>query len=134
MVHSNADFELLLTMNCFSGMDDREKAFILIFSQVAETLTITNAITQPGGFQPAQNLSSGSVKWNCAVGITTTSQRNVWVPGTFQHLLFFIQSNICLIYNVHNVTGFACLFHDNNVQVYLLQLNCYTGYWSPKVV
>ena len=65
---------LMAMMDCFCGMVDRRKALSLISSrdhcqrsspsQISDTLR--------AGFEPAQNLSSGFVKWSCAVMITTT--------------------------------------------------------------
>ena len=62
---------LMMMMNCFCGMVDRQKALSLISSRdhcqrsspswISETLRV--------GFEPAQNLSSGFVEWSCAVVI-----------------------------------------------------------------
>ena len=65
---------LMMMLNCFCGMADRQKACSLISrweiqiflpSQISDTLH--------AGFEPAQNLSSGFVEWSCAVVITTTT-------------------------------------------------------------
>ena len=65
---------LMMMMNCFCGMVDRQKAFSLISSrdhcQRSSPSWISD--TPRAGFEPAQNLSSGLVEWSCAVVITTT--------------------------------------------------------------
>ena len=65
---------MMMMMNCFCGMVDRRKAFILVSSldhcqrsspsQISDTLR--------AGFEPAQNLSSGLVEGSCTVLITIT--------------------------------------------------------------
>ena len=64
----------MMMMNCFCGMVDQRKALSLISSrdhcQRSSPLRISD--TPRAGFEPAQNLSSGLVEWNCAVVITTT--------------------------------------------------------------
>ena len=64
----------MMVMNCFSGMVDQRKAFSLISSwdhcQRSSPSQISD--TPQAGFEPAQNLSSGLVEWNCAAVITTT--------------------------------------------------------------
>ena len=66
----------MMMMNCFCGMVDQQKAFSLISSrdhcQRFSPLRISDM--PRAGFEPAQNLSSGLVKWSCAVVITTTPQ------------------------------------------------------------
>ena len=65
---------LMMMMNCFCGMADRQKAFSLISSwdhcQRSSPSRISD--TPRAGFEPAQNLSSSFVEWSCAVVITTT--------------------------------------------------------------
>ena len=56
---------MMMMMNCFCGMVDRRIAFSLISSR-------DQGPGPRAGFEPAQNLSSGLVEWNCAVVITTT--------------------------------------------------------------
>ena len=69
----------LMMMNYFCGMADRRKAFSLISSrdhcQRSSPSWISD--TPRAGFEPAQNLSSGLVEWNCAVVITTTPRRQL---------------------------------------------------------
>ena len=64
-----------MMMNYFCGMVDRWKAFSLISSrnhcQRSSPSQISN--TPWAGFETAQNLSSGFVKWSCAVAITAKS-------------------------------------------------------------
>ena len=65
---------LMMMMNCFCDMVDRRKVFSLISSrdhcQRSSPSWISD--TPRAGFEPAQNLSSGLVEWNCAVVIPTT--------------------------------------------------------------
>ena len=69
---------MMMMMNCFCGMVDRQKAFSLISSrdhcQRSSPSRISN--TPRAGFEPAQNLSSGLVEWSYAVEITTTPRRH----------------------------------------------------------
>ena len=65
---------VIMMMNYFCGMVDRQKAFSLISSrnhcQRYSPPRISD--TSRAGFEPAQNLSSGFVEQSCAVVITTT--------------------------------------------------------------
>ena len=65
---------LMVMMDCFCGMVDRRKALSLISSRDHRQRSSPSQIsdTLRAGFEPAQNLSSGFVKWSCAVMITTT--------------------------------------------------------------
>ena len=67
-----------MMMNCFCGMVDRRKTFSLISSRDHSQRSSPSRIsdTPRAGFELAQNLSSGLVEWNCAVGITTTPRRH----------------------------------------------------------
>ena len=58
-----------MIINCYCGIADRGKASSLI-SRIS--------YTSQAGFESALNLSSGFVE--CAVVITTTSQRQIQVP------------------------------------------------------
>ena len=64
-------------MNFFCGMVDWRKAFSLTFSRDHSQRFSTSWIsdTPRAGFEPAPNLSSGSVKWSFSV-VTTTSPRH----------------------------------------------------------
>ena len=81
---------MMMMMNCFCGMVDRWKVFILISSQDhcqrSSPSRISN--TPRGGFEPAQNLSSGFVEWSSAVVITTTPQHHI--------MLLFIHKYKCI--------------------------------------
>ena len=57
--------------NCFCGMVDRRKAFRLDSSRGHCPRSSPSRIsdTPQAGFEPAKNLSSGLVKWSCAVVI-----------------------------------------------------------------
>ena len=63
------------------GMVDRRKMFSLISSrdlcQRSSPLRISD--TTRAGFEPAENLSLGFVKWSCALVITTTPLRHWYV-------------------------------------------------------
>ena len=65
---------MMVIMNCFCGMVDRRKAFSLTSSRDHCQRSSPSRISDMprAGFEPAQNLSSGLVEWNCAVVITTT--------------------------------------------------------------
>ena len=71
-------FILMVMMNCFCGMVDRQKAFSLISSRDHCQRSSTSSIsdTPQAGFELAQNLSSDFVEWSCAVVITTTPRRH----------------------------------------------------------
>ena len=64
----------------FFGMVDRREAFILISSrdhcQRSSPPRISNS--PQAGFEPAQNMISGFVEWNCAVVITTTPRYHIF--------------------------------------------------------
>ena len=68
---------MIMVMNCFCVMVDRRKAFSLISSRNHCRRSWPSWIsdTPRVGFEPAQNLISGLVKWSCAVVITTTPRR-----------------------------------------------------------
>ena len=53
-----------MMMNCFCGMADRRKAFVLISSRNDCQRSSPSRISNPprAGFEPAQNLSSGLVE------------------------------------------------------------------------
>ena len=72
----------MIMMNCFCGMVDRRKSFILISSrdhcQRSSLSRISN--TPRAGFVPAQNLSSGFLEWSCPVVITTTQRHYTTSP------------------------------------------------------
>ena len=67
-------------MNCFCGMVDRRNVLILFSNrdhcQISSPSRISNK--PRAGFEPAQNLSSGFVKWRCAVVIAITPQRHIF--------------------------------------------------------
>ena len=66
---------MMMMMNCFCGMVDRRKSFSFISSRdhcQRSSPSRTSDAPRAGGFEPAQNLSSGFVKWSCAAVITTT--------------------------------------------------------------
>ena len=69
---------MMMMINCFCGMVDRRKAFSLIFSRGHCQRSSPSRIsdTPRAGSEPAQNLSSGFVEWNCAIVITTTPRRH----------------------------------------------------------
>ena len=68
---------MMMTMNCFGGMVDRRKAFSFISSPDHCRISSPSRIsdTPRTGYEPARNLSSGLVKWSCAVVVTTTPRR-----------------------------------------------------------
>ena len=70
---------MIMMMNCFCGMFDRQKVFSLISSwdhcQRSSPSRISD--TPRAGFEPVQNLSSDFVEWSCAVVITTTQQHHM---------------------------------------------------------
>ena len=65
---------VIMMMNYFCGMVDRQKAFSFISSrnhcQRYSPPRISD--TSRAGFEPAQNLSPSFVEWSCAIVITTT--------------------------------------------------------------
>ena len=65
-------------VNCFYGMVDRRKALSLISSRdhCQRFLTIMY-LWHAARYEPAQNLSSGSVEWTCVVVIITTPRRHL---------------------------------------------------------
>ena len=75
----NTPLMMIMMMNCFCGMVDRRKVFSLISSRDHCQRSSPSRIsdTLRAGFEPAQNLSSGSVEWSCAVVITSK------FPSTF---------------------------------------------------
>ena len=77
---------IMMMMNCFCGMADRRNAFSLISSQdhCQRSSTLRISDTSTVGFEPAENLSSSFVKWNCTI-VTTTNHScldNSRVVGT----------------------------------------------------
>ena len=65
--------KMMMMMNCFCGMVDRRKVFSLISSRDHCQRSSPSRIsdTPQAGFEPAKNLSSGSVEGSFAVVITT---------------------------------------------------------------
>ena len=65
-------------LNCFSRMVDQWKVFSLISRQDHRQRSSWSWFSNRlhAGFEPAQNLSSSLVEWNCAIVITTTSGVN----------------------------------------------------------
>ena len=65
----------MMVMKCFCYMIDWQRAISLISSRDHFERSSPSWISDMlwGRFEPAQNLSSGSVEWSCAVVITTTS-------------------------------------------------------------
>ena len=86
--HSENVIEYLIEIDmiCFRGMVDRQKEFSFIFSRNHCQRSSPSPIsdTQRAGFEPAQNLSLGYDKWDCAVVITTT-RRRVWIEYIYCH-------------------------------------------------
>ena len=82
---------LMMMMNCFCGMAERRKEFSLNSSRDHCQRSSPSRISDKprAGFEPAQNLSSGFVKWNCALVITTTPQRHVL--ASLSHYLYLRQ-------------------------------------------
>ena len=85
---------MMMMMNCFCGMVDRQKTFSFIPSwdhcQRSSPWQISD---MPGaGFELAQNLSSGLVEWSSAIEITTTPWGKFW--------------NFALLFNAILVLGF----------------------------
>ena len=72
------DDMMMMMMNCFCDMVDRRKVFSLISSRDHCQRPSPSRIsdTPQAGFELAQNLSSGLVKWSRAVVITTTTPLN----------------------------------------------------------
>ena len=68
---------MMMIMNCFWGMADRQKAFSLISSRDHCQRSLPSHISDTPwpGFEPAQNLSSDFAEWCCPVVITTTPRR-----------------------------------------------------------
>ena len=69
---------MMMMMNCFCGMVDRQKTFSLLSSRDYCQRSSPSRIsdTPRAGFEPAQNLSGGLVEPSCAVVITTTPWRH----------------------------------------------------------
>ena len=67
---------MMMMMNCFCDMVDRRNVFSLISSQDhCQRFSPSRVSATPrAGLEPAQNLSSGLVEWNCALLITTTTR------------------------------------------------------------
>ena len=90
---------MTMMMNCFYGMVDRRKALSLISIQdhCQSSSTSRNFDTPRARFEPAQNLSSGLVKWSCAVAIdTTTRPRDIFffIGASFWSMLFTVVLSI----------------------------------------
>ena len=70
---------MMMMMNCFCGMVNWWKVFSLISSQdyCQRSSPLWISDMPRAGFEPAQNLSSSSVEWSCAVVITTTPCRHM---------------------------------------------------------
>ena len=65
---------MMMMINCFCGMVDLQKEFSLIFSQdhCQRSWPLWISDMPRAGFEPAHNLNSGLVEWNCVIVITTT--------------------------------------------------------------
>ena len=87
----------------FCSMVDRRKVFSLISSRDHYERSSPSRIsdTSRAGFEPAQNLSSGLVKWSCAVVITTTPR------------------NYKFLYKFYINQGYHYFEIDDNYQKYL---------------
>ena len=88
-------------LNCFCGMVDRRKMFSLISSRDHCQRSSPSRIsdTPRAGFEPAQNLSSGSVEWSCAV-LHHFADNLSLVPG----LASTLPCNylwVCFIFHIH---------------------------------
>ena len=88
---------MMMMMNCFCGMVDQRKVFSLISSRDhchrSSPLQISDM--PRAGFEPAQNLSSGSVEWSCAVVITTKPWRHTPLK-TLKACVHYFLSNFYL--------------------------------------
>ena len=111
-------------LNCFCGMVDQRKAFSLISSRISDT--------PRAGFEPAQNLSSGSVEWRCARVTTTTlrRQKNNSIQkeldqgsGFLMSLRWFFSLRMklvfgfpkyCFLYKVDSI----CIIRRNNIKTW----------------
>ena len=81
---------MIMMMNCFCGMVDRRKTFSLISSRDHCQRSSPSRIsdTPRVGFEPAQNLSSGLVEWNCAMNLQFTLWIMIWKVISFKYLIF----------------------------------------------
>ena len=68
---------MMMIMNCFCNMVDQWKVFSSISNRDHCQRSSPSSIsgTHRAGFEPAQNLSSGFLEWNCVAVITTTPRR-----------------------------------------------------------
>ena len=88
-------------LNCFCGMVDRRKMFSLISSRDHYQRSSPSRMsdTPRAGFEPAQNLSSGSVEWSCAA-LQHFADNLSLVPG----LASTLPCNylwVCFIFHIH---------------------------------
>ena len=85
-----------MIMNCFGGMADRRKAFTLISSRDHCQRSSPSRIsdTPRAGFEPAQSLNSGLVKWSYAAVITTTPRRHYIMLIYLLYLFIFLYIHI----------------------------------------
>ena len=89
-------FIYMMIMNCFCGMADRRKAFTLISSRDHCQRSSPSRIsdTPRAGFEPAQSLNSGLVKWSYAAVITTTPRHHYIMLIYLLYLFIFLYIHI----------------------------------------
>ena len=119
---------MMMVMNCFCGMADQWKTFSLISSQDHCQRSSTSRISDmpQAGFEPAQNLSSSLVKWNCAVVITSTTQCHTTMLGHYTILYRINTSGVkngLLFLKVEKVKSWYC---KNNLWKQLVLLTIFT--------
>ena len=91
---------MMMMMNCFCGMVDRQKAFSLISSwDHCQRSSPSRISDMPwAGSEPAQNLSSGLVEWSCAVVLVYATL----VPHFNEHVLVS-ERDMALIKSIYNI-------------------------------
>ena len=124
----------MVMLNWFCGMVDRWKVFSLISSRDHCQRSSPSRIsdTPRAGFEPAQNLNSGFVEWNCAVAITTTPRylcccnvvrsagsdfcANYNFPSNFFHICFMTFTQVlmkeltCMLIRVRKIFNSRVFF------------------------
>ena len=87
---------MMMMMNCFCGMVDRQKAFNFISSldHCQRSSPSRIPVTPRAGFKPAENLSSGLVERRCAAVITTTPWKVLVKTSTRELFVKFFSTTL----------------------------------------
>ena len=132
---------MMMMMNCFHGMVNRQKTFSLYSSrdhcQRSSLSRISN--TLPEGFEPVENLSSGLVEWSRTTVIICICQFKMSITLSSRHsskTQVGIPWILTLFYQLYCSILFSDIF--TNINIYSSSLILFHRFWfsfpKPSII